>query len=528
MAILPGVWRCQGETNGYLIIRDGASLLIDCPATDIAAVLRRCGLPAPELVLHTQVQDEHCREWAAFPDTPVWVPAGSEEIARRSPIYVTACRTRWAADREWQTRGEDPYGIGGCPTERPPLSPLAVRRTLESGERIDWRGIMLEVVALPGSGKHAIGFYWRETGVLFSGDLIHAGGRAVNLYDLERAYELPTGYGELAASLATAHRLAPSLLLPSTGPIIRHPESAVERLQARLAAILAEDISQDAPALTNAIPLRTQERWREVLPGLWQNTNAGNIILFIRKDGDALLVDPGPCLWPGWEEAEVALNADLDMLERDAGLRRVGTALLTHYHGDHVQFCGLLRARYGTSVLATPDVAAVLARPADYRYPCVLDWYGFPFDRLKVDGLLAYGRLFRWHDIPVLPLHTPGHCFAHAAFCLPWQGERVACTGDVLKYGDGPIRLELPILYSDTAWPSRGPAIAFRRLAAWHPTWLLGGHSFACHDPQGTHLAAWRAAVDDLTGKLTALVGKGNLRRAMTPPGYDARRPELM
>ena len=64
-----GLWRVRdGENNGYLLVRHRQSLLIDCPAAQIPLPDH---LPAPAIILHTQLQEEHCREWAAFPATEV-------------------------------------------------------------------------------------------------------------------------------------------------------------------------------------------------------------------------------------------------------------------------------------------------------------------------------------------------------------------------------------------------------------------------------------------------------------------------
>ena len=69
-----GLWCLSHNTNGYLIVRDNASLLIDCPGPDVADALQRRGLPLPELILHTQVQAEHCYEWATLLIHPLVKP----------------------------------------------------------------------------------------------------------------------------------------------------------------------------------------------------------------------------------------------------------------------------------------------------------------------------------------------------------------------------------------------------------------------------------------------------------------------
>ena len=523
---VPALWQLSDETTGYLLVREGRSLLIDCPSGDAAAALRAAGLPAPEVVLHTHVQAEHCHEWAAFPAAVVHVPAGAAEIARRSDAYFAACRTEWPPSREWDSRGQEPYGIAGCVTERPPAQALAVAGELVPGAEFAWADVRLTVVPLPGSGKHAIGLHWAAAGVLFSGDVVRAGGLLVNFYDLERGYGISLGHQQLRASLAKVRELAPRLLCPSTGPVSDDPAGDVARLLARLdrLAALPARRAGEPGAIINFTPQREFGRYRQVAPGLYQNTNFGNIILFVDDAGRGLMVDPDFCVWESWESNCRQLHADLDLLERETGLKTIERALCTHYHGDHVQYADVLRARYGTTVWAAPDVAAVMEWPHEFPYPCTIDWYGFPFKRVRVDRRMDYDRTLDWHGTPVTPLWTPGHCGAHTSFLVVWGGVRVLCAGDVFQYGSGPIGAGLPIAYNDNAWPARGAARTYRAMQALLPELILGGHSHACRDPGGTVLRDFAEQAAACEALAADLVPAGTLQASMTPPGYDAVR----
>ena len=61
------------EQSSHLIVADGASVLIDCHSPRVKAWIRRQRLPMPELILHTHVQPEHCREAATFPKARIRV-----------------------------------------------------------------------------------------------------------------------------------------------------------------------------------------------------------------------------------------------------------------------------------------------------------------------------------------------------------------------------------------------------------------------------------------------------------------------
>ncbi len=527
ISAVPGLWRIAAETNGYLLVRGERSLLIDCPEEDLSPLLQQAGLPAPSIILHTQVQEEHCREWAAFPEAEVFVFSESEEVARRSATFFAECDTVWPPSRAWDTLGEEKYGVAGCTTERPPRQALRLAGVLRPGEVFRWGDTEFTVLGIPGSGKRAIGFYWGEQRVLFSGDLLFAGGYLVNFYDLERSYGILSGYTQLRESLALVRKLEPALLLPSTGPLISDPARDIAELLARLQAFRHAPAlrAEEEAATTNYTPLREFGRYREVLAGVYQCTNAGNLILFVNGEGRGLMIDPDPCVWLSWEENCREMHADLDLLERESGLRRVEVALLTHYHGDHLQYCDLLRERYSTEIASTPDVAAVVERPAEFPYPCTIDWYGFPFDHVAIDRYLPYDQPFMWHDLPVQPIHLPGHCFAHAGFVVKWRQTCLVCTGDTIQYGRGPIGSGVPILYNDTAWPDRGTLAAVNHLMAVHPDLVLCGHSQSFFDRDGAILRDMASAAETRQRLAVELIHDRNLLRAMTPPGYDDVRP---
>lgn len=514
------------QTNGYLIVRNGRSLLIDCPCTDMAARIEARGLPRPEAIVHTQVQEEHCREWASLGDAKVYVHSECEEIARRSEQFFKDSQTVWGADRAWgpEDRGIEKYGIGGCVTERPPMQALNVAGVLRPGETFRWQDVELEVLALPGSGKRSIGLYWRDKGILFSGDLLAAGGYIVNLYDIERGYGLYVGWQEMFQSLDKVGALDPKLGCPSTGPVSTHLGGDCRTLRVRVRQSM-RGTWRGMVRRPQKPPMRDLGILRQHAPGLYQSNNGGTIVLFIDDQGRGLIVDPDLCVWFDWATNCGLMNQSLNILEKEAGLKRIEWALITHYHGDHMEYVPLLRERYGTEVMTTPDVAALLERPQDFPYPCRLNWYNFPYHSLKMDRIVQYGQTLDWHGVPVEVFHSPGHCWVHASYCLPWAGMKVACTGDTFQYGGGGIGCSLPITWSDSAWPGRGPLTTYQRLAERKIDLYISGHGAYCYDVDhsvpGEFIIAATEAMELAKGMVY-----GDLQTAMTPPGYDEVRPK--
>ena len=331
----------------------------------------------------------------------------------------------------------------------------------------------------------------------------------------------------MITSLKQVSDLSPRLCLPSTGPVITDVNSDIARLLPML-----QDPCQVQPVrtdlkwqLTGFTPLRTiGTRWRENFPGVFQNNNFGNMILFIDDDGRGLAIDPDICVWDSWEESVNAFNADLDLLEKEAGLKTVECALVTHYHGDHFQNALELRRRYGTRIQATNDVAKIMAQPGDFPYPCLVDWYNFPFDNVVVDDILTYNQEYNWHTANIVPIHTPGHCNGHTGYAITWNNKKIFCSGDVVQYGAGPISAGLSLIYNDTAWPNRSMAVTLRRMIDFQPDYILGGHSHAFQDTDGSILRDMLTLQLQAEENLKKIIYDGNTLRAMTPPGYDEVR----
>lgn len=529
ISVAPDTWRLGAAPACYAVVRGGRSLLVDCSRDDAGEALRAANLPPPDAVLHTQVADELCREWRALPETSVYVYEGCADLALRSERFEALCRTRWPLSREWDYRGYELYTLGGCLTERPPGRPLNVAGLLRPGEVFEWQDVRLEVLLLPGMGKRTLGLFWRERGILFLGNTLHAGGSVANLYDLERAYGVPWGYEELADSLRVVADLAPALALPAAGPVIADPAGDARTLIGRIGRLLDRPTRRRAepPAMTNFAPQREFGRYRQIRPGLYQNTNGGNQIVFVEPDGAGLVIDPDICVWQSWEENCREVEGDLDLLEAETGLRRVELALVTHPHADHFEYADLFRKRYGTQIAAAPDVALLMEEPDQFPYVCLVPWFNLPFDRVAVDRRLPYDRPLRWRGAEITPFHTPGHCYAHTSFLIRWRDLRLIAAGDVLTYGQGPIAAQMPMPYSDAAWPGRGPLRTYRRMASLRPDLVLCTHSHAFFDPDGAILADWCAVCEEAEGLHRALIPSPDLEAAMTPPGFDVLRERL-
>jgi len=516
------VYSLVGSATSHLVVRDGRSLLIDCHSAQLDRWLACRGLPQPELILHTQVQPEHCCEGGSFPKARILVHAELAELAGDPVAYEKAARTVWDKPEEWmETLGREKYGIAGSVTVFPPEVPLALGGTFHEGDRIAWQDLVFEVIPLPGHGRHAVGFVLELDGLplaVFTVDLLCHPARLVNLYDLETNYggtalpALPTVLRELAQRPAQRY-------FPSTGRMLANgPEQALKLADAIEAYLEALRWNSGAfvPALQPEYP--AIGRYRQLHRGVFQIDNFGNCILLIDDVGRGLMFDPGPC---GFESpTRVAdFHADLERFERECGLRTIDLALVTHVHGDHYDRIPELRKRYPACRVGAWDlVARVMEAPWDYPYPALLPWYNLGLDHVAVDDVLLEEEPFLWHEVPIRSIHLPSHCYCHAAYLLTFNGLRLAITGDTIQSRGDPGGLEFILSNHSVPDERSGILKSYRRMVAEEVDLNLGGHGSHFTDCAALYRESLRR-VEHAQPFLRRLVPGDDLDAACVRPG---------
>ncbi|HET9051366.1 MAG TPA: MBL fold metallo-hydrolase [Candidatus Dormibacteraeota bacterium] len=146
-----------------------------------------------------------------------------------------------------------------------------------------------------------------------------------------------------------------------------------------------------------------------------------NCYVLHRRDTDEVLVFD-----PGLQHGRV-----LELLEK-RGLR-CARILLTHGHPDHVNGVPAVRAAHGCSAAIHPDDREQL--------PFVRVLPGIPKDLpdVECDVDLVAGEAFRWHDLDVRVLHTPGHTRGSVCFLV---GPDLVAGDTLFRRGIG--RSDLP------------------------------------------------------------------------------------
>jgi len=474
------VYSLVGETTSHLVFRNGRGLLIDCHSAQFARWLARCGLPVPELILHTHVQPEHCREADQFSSARILVHEQLAELASDRAAYERAAHTTWDNPSEWmETLGREKYGVAGSITIFPPESSLKVAGTFRDGERLVWQDLVFEAIPLSGHSRHHVGFMLELNGVplaVFTGDLLCHPAKLVNLYDLETHYG-GTALPALPSVLRYLAQCPVQRYFPSTGHAIPNgPTQALELADAIDAyqQSLCWQSGDFQPAPQPEYP--RVGRYLQLHKGVYQLNNFGNCILLIDDQGRGLMFDPGPCDFES-QMRIVDFHRDLDLFERECGLCTVDLVLVTHAHGDHYDMAPELRKRYPACRVGAWDlVARVIEAPWDYPYPALLPWYNLGFDHVAVDAVLSENTPFFWHDVAIRSLHLPGHCYCHAAYLLSFNGLNLAITGDTIQSRGEAGGLDFNIANHSVPDDRSGVLKTYRQMVGERVDLNLGGH----------------------------------------------------
>lgn len=422
------------------------------PAALIIAVFAACGAPLPPQVRFlpgavngllisgkvlvyggseagaapvSHVLFTHARRDVVAPAAPL-VARGAAAVApeRERALFETPA----AFWEEYETKRFHDYSQVSTKILR---QPIRVERAVRGGDVLNLGGVRVEVIDTPGYTPGAVS-YWLEIGgkrIACTGDLIYGDGQLPDLFSLQDAIpETKTrgyhGYaaraGDLIASLRKIASREPDVIVPARGPLIDNPRPAIEKLIARLQALMASHFATDAlrwywgdPSLrlrsgkvldgrpVDSMPMAEQRP----LPA-WVRAIA-NSRLLLSHTGAAFLIDAG----------NKGLAAKLE--------ERVEGMWITHYHDDHTEVAQALADRFRCPVYFTESMRGVLERPGDYRLPCLT---GNP---IRSGRPQADGARMRWHEFLLTFFYFPGQTLYHGGLLVERDGgEALFFAGD--------------------------------------------------------------------------------------------------
>jgi glyoxylase-like metal-dependent hydrolase (beta-lactamase superfamily II) len=479
----PNLFWFRDTCNVYLVRSGSAGLLVDAGSGAILDHLHEAGVEQVEWVLHTHHHRDQCHG-----DPRLIGHGASIAVPAREAAYFERVDAFWGmrstfddydVSSDWNTLAE----------------PIPVARRLADHETFEWRGHRFLVQPTPGHTRGSVSYLVEldGRGCAFTGDLIAAPGGVDTIHDLQWQYGAPDGVG---AALHSATLLAGKpidRLLPSHGRPMDDARAALAALAANLGTLYDLVGEMRRNRVWTRWPHAVEQPKTRVLPHLWANTHSlANTYALIADDGRALLMDYGFPSWDHFHADKRFVEHSLAELRAVAGIRSVDAVIPSHYHDDHLAGLPWLQRTQGAQAWIYERFAEMLARPSDWKLPCLL---GEP---ITVDRSLADGERVTFADWTFEIFHMPGHTWWALGLAGEVDGVRVALTGDNLLAGAiSPLRAAAPIYRNRMRLDSVATGVL--RLMDFEPELLLTGHTGA--------LEVTRSMLDDFLGWARQLEG---------------------
>ncbi|HOL73316.1 MAG TPA: MBL fold metallo-hydrolase [Bryobacteraceae bacterium] len=424
------LWLFEDTCNVY-VIRDGSSaVLIDFGSGKILDHLPGLGISKVNWILHTHHHRDQCQgDWKA--------------VERRIPIAVPAHEAHLFADAENFWRNRRVFHLYYVRNDFNTITEnIPVARKLEDYTTFRWNRTEFFILPAPGHTLGSIALLATIDGSLaaFTGDLIYAPGKILNLYDTQINYGGAEGVDHGIYSLARLRERKPSLLCPSHGEPMRDPEPAISETIRRLSAYYRFQVGEPSETF-RPFPVSRHLIAHHL-------TNA-SFYAIISSSGKAMFVDYGSASnmhFSTFERATAATDRirfvehNIEELKRTYGLKSIDVAIPSHMHDDHINGFPHLMRNYGTQIWCYENMVDVFQNPRGYNLGCIL---GEP---IKISRTFRHGERFRWEEFEFEITHSPGHTEYQMAMYVTIDGKRVAFTGDAFFENprrDGTLRHNL-------------------------------------------------------------------------------------
>ncbi len=362
-----------------------------------------------------------------FRDWDVTAPVGEREVLERPEAFWESFRTGRFHDY-------------GQQSTKIPARAFPVDRWVDDGEAVSHGNTRLMVVATPGFTRGAVSYVGRIDGqqTAFTGDLIYAGGRVLDLYSFQDAipeaqirgyHGYAARFADLVRSLRRLQGLDLDRIVPARGPVIDDPDMAIEQLIQRAQNVYRNYLS------TNALNWYFKEdrmrlSGRRVLgesaevqlmsysthletPGWILSQSTSRVV--VSDEGHGWLLDCG---------GKGVIDA-VEQWVRRGLLRDIEGIFVTHYHDDHTDSVQAAAERFDCPVYALNSYEDILEKPAAYHMPAmtanaIADVTGVPD-----------GHRMRWREFEFTFHEYPGQAFYHGALMVEKPGEdRIFFVGD--------------------------------------------------------------------------------------------------
>ena len=449
--------------------------------SDAGVCLIDCGTASPEQdlpverVLLTHYHRDQCAA------APTWRKRGAE-------VFVPFYERRYYEEADVMRAAYDIYNnyTSYYPgfTLIEDIEPTGYARDYQS---IDWRGIQFDVVALPGHTYGSVGYLFEVDGqrALAVGDLLLSPQQLWEYYSSQWAYMDFTGHSHLLESLKHIASLDVDLILPGHGEPFQFKPGMIADLRRRLEHLYKMFYDQSYDYFT--------PRFRPITPHVFEVINSSARTYIVKDDeGHAVIVDCGYMdTYPITRNIHRFVDHLTPHLKSQLGIDQVEWFICSHYHDDHLAGYPCLRARYGTKMLSSPELADILTHPENYDMPCLLP------EGIEPDQIIARDESFSWRDGVVFYIdQQPGQTLYNQIVRFEAYGRRFMSIGDDIS--GLCFREDRGYIYSFIP-KNRTPLSSYSEMPVqildYHPDFILTGHGGMI--PCDESIELWRDWMDD-------------------------------
>jgi len=479
-ATFPDLFVWSDTCNVYVLRSGDAALLIDLGDGSVLDHLKDIGVTRLEWVLFTHHHREQCRGAPRLKGSGVKLagPEGERALFERPTDF-----------RRMKVRLNDPFTIHGASYVRPPIAPILWDRALKPGDTFRWYDLDIACLHTPGNSPAGMTYQVQLNGrrLAFSGDVMLDGAKMHTWFDTEWDYGFAAGIHAMQKSVALLTDADPAWLLPSHGPVIRDPGPQLRDYSEKLRRLeklyvrgygveAASNAYQDKvskPTVIKDVAQISPHLFKFKRKDFWPNFG-----LILADSGRALVVDCGLL--------DVKfLDASLEGLRQNFGLKAIDAVIITHMHGDHFLQGPHLRDKWGAKIWALDNMVDTMEHPERFDYAAPIQAYGAGFDGVKVDRAFKPGETFEWEGYTFTIDWMPGQ--TEFALCMHGQidGRKVAFTGDNL-FGDPDDPNQTgheAMVAHNSAILEEGYIYAGEYLHRLKPDIMVGGHSFVMDNP---------------------------------------------
>jgi len=479
--LAPDLFHWSDTCNVYLLREGDAALLIDLGDGSVLDHVDEIGVRRVEWVLFTHHHREQCQGAAKLRESGAKIAGSEAERALfEQPLSF----------RKMRPALTDAHTVHGASYVRPPIAPIAVERGFAKMDDFAWRGRELVCVQTGGHSPGHMAYLLRRGAewLAFTGDLMLDGAKMHTWFDSEFDYGFAKGLYELGNGAAQIAGYAPTLLLPSHGPVVRDAPAQLTDYIAKLRRLAELSVrgwdygrfagaDQDNVSRPTAVP----HLW-QVTPHLYKFRGPDywpNFHMLLAGSGRALLVDCGLF-------NRDFLDRTLARAQERLGLKGIDAIFVTHMHGDHALDAAHIREKWGAKLWAMEGVADKFERAWDYDLCALLPSYGKDAGLLKFDRTLRNGETIEWEGYTLTCDWMPGQTKYHSCLHGEIDGQRVAFTGDNLcadprnpQQGGNEA-----VVARNGGTLEEGYLYAAHYLHSIAPDLILGGHCWAMRNPR--------------------------------------------